>query len=764
MKKLIVIALTLFLWLSLFYTQNVFSNEDNSYDWDIKKENILSKAYLNKTSKWKNYIKQVDIFVERNESNKELLTKISVRIEELLSSTNSSNQTTKNVLIYMWSKIDLILINWVEENNEDLIFEDFVNDVKKDEVEISTEESSINIEDKKLIENKIIKLQLQLFEKWVWFLENITKEFEKVSSYEEKWNFEMNIDVDQAQIWTLKWNLKLNNYNSKYSLFDSQFKSDIEASLESLLEWEDEIDFNLSWLVDYISKDWNMYMLLEKLNITDTKTNKEIKDFIDIVEKIAKENKYIKYWDDETEKAMQILKSFNPSLIISDTRNTLSKPLITAYKKEWNRYYLHPTKYACDKMKELTRVFDPFNPWVCTDKQYNELLNELSTSWTFYADILDNNKVKIGFLWNKMLWIKNNEWYIIFNNDMVLEINYKIDAWVNWWLLLDYKYASHFDFLLKWNNEFNIDFTSILNNKNECIKMNFELEEDSYYSKSEINIKLENKKIVGDFIIRSLSYDWNTKEKKEKNIITWKIWWNTHYNNKIANLDISYSWIEDWKEFINWSLDLSSTEINFKNKTEEDRVKSDILVSLKIDRNKELESGDVKINILSKEYLWYDRETYEANYSDEFKEVFDFDLNINNKKINGTTIVSNKGEETLNIKHSWSFDTDKLIFNNKFEFNEKVSEDFLRWYNYNNEDYVSSEKLEKITSNINLDIDLSNEKNNVYIFFNALYWNEEIVSAFLKNVWTKTFKDTIIKTPTNTVDYKELFPVPEYKY
>jgi hypothetical protein len=39
----------------------------------------------------------------------------------------------------------------------------------------------------------------------------------------------------------------------------------------------------------------------------------------------------------------------------------LSKPMFRAYEKKDNKYYIIPTKYACDELKNFMNKFDPFN-------------------------------------------------------------------------------------------------------------------------------------------------------------------------------------------------------------------------------------------------------------------------------------------------------------------------------------------------------------------------------------------------------------------
>jgi hypothetical protein len=104
-----------------------------------------------------------------------------------------------------------------------------------------------------------------------------------------------------------------------------------------------------------------MYVLLNKLNIINESNDKKIKEGFEILKKLASKNKYIKFEDKNTKQVLEILKTINPSKIFADSKAILEKPLFEAYKKEENKYSLIPTKFACDKFKELSAKFDPWN-------------------------------------------------------------------------------------------------------------------------------------------------------------------------------------------------------------------------------------------------------------------------------------------------------------------------------------------------------------------------------------------------------------------
>lgn len=887
------IITTLLISLSPIWT--TFAINKNSLKSEITKELILSKANLNKTLKWKKHIRSADLFIQKINTDIIKMQKISNKIDILLDKNSITDKNTLNLIIYLWANIKLILIKNIDNNFLDDFPDDFkdienyhqntsLNQSIKEDKKLYIED--INQDDKKLIEDKIINLQLNLLNKSENLIKSLTKKFEQISNYEDIWTFELDYNLNIENEWKWSFNLKVNDYKNQVSNFNSQFKWEISTSMEAFPKNQDEVKLNLSWLVDFISKDWDIYVLLEKFKITDRKWIEELKLYLDKLEKIAEENKYIIYSDNETKAGIRILKSLNPNILLNDSRKILSKAFFTAYSKKWNKYLLKPTKYACEQIMILSNKINPYVSSTCTDDMYNELLKELSKSWELYAELLENNKTKIWFIASNFDKVINkNEWYILFNDSEVLELNYAIDATTKWWMLLNYKTNSYLTFTLKVEDEINIQLSSTLNKENKFTKIDFTWVINDNREKHNYNLKLENKNITWDFSVDISSYDWNTWLSTLTNRFSWDISWKTDFNNELAKLEISYTWQDLIKkeEHINWSLYLTQSQLIFKNKTEFDRSKSNIIISWKLDSKKLLNSWGIKISVSEKEYLRYDKETYKSIYSDTYNEVFNTDIEIKNKNISGQTTISDKWEEVMNITHEWNFSEKKLKLDNEFTFSEKSSleanfstntskaRDSVRisdlyilstyielyfqeewmypsenefmdnypkfittlpkdpswnieinwckfWYLYEvwkdkdwvnnweyklstclenpwekteNDGWNNNKKFEKwiniketkselfyinwynswkkvikqneiidiITWNLDIDIDYSNNQNNIYLFLNVLLWNKEVFSGFMKNTWKRVYKKTEIITPTNTIDYKEVFDI-----
>jgi len=106
--------------LSFYYLKEINKYVDvveknSKTDWKkskkiLVKELILSKTELNKSSKWRNYIKSIDLFIENNKNNSKKLTKLQKRLDSI-SITDIKNKRIKNTLQYLNSRTKITLLN-----------------------------------------------------------------------------------------------------------------------------------------------------------------------------------------------------------------------------------------------------------------------------------------------------------------------------------------------------------------------------------------------------------------------------------------------------------------------------------------------------------------------------------------------------------------------------------------------------------------------------------------------------------------------------
>lgn len=304
-----------FFILLVFLTWNILGVKAiDSVDY---KTYILSKSQLSETVKWRKYVNQIDNLVEQYKNNQAILEKLQNRLktvfEKLQNDTSTKNKELKNIVNYFYFKVVLVLEEqWIEEAQE--------------EVE-SIYTQTLSEEEQDLINEKLVNIQLNLFDSSTSLLEKLMEEFDELSNYEEKWDFNLDFNFSWEQLWNIEANFDMNSYVWKASNFDSQISGDIDINYISDINWKNQ-SLNLSTFLDFISNWGDIYLLLQDLNVSqenlDFLTNQ-----IEKIKQVAEENKYIKYTDENSAQAMNILKSLTP-------KNNIIMKRYLVYSNVWS--------------------------------------------------------------------------------------------------------------------------------------------------------------------------------------------------------------------------------------------------------------------------------------------------------------------------------------------------------------------------------------------------------------------------------------------
>jgi len=445
-----------------------------------------------------------------------------------------------------------------------------------------------------------------------------------------------------------------------------------------------------------------------------------------------------------------MLKKLNPANIKSDLNWLLEKPLFEAYKKEWDKYYIRPTKYSCDKLKEIWNKFDPFNGIDCSDSQYKNTLTQISQLWKIYLTINWNNST-LWFEWITSSEIGKNNWYITFNDKELVEINYEITPnqtlYKDEFLKLNFKNKKEISFNLyanKWNIDYKFNWKLNDQNKFTSYDLNWK-----YYSLNIVS-QLSNNKITWTFNNKVKWYDYDTWEYIDKINITWMISWKTNFQNNLENLDITYKSTDIAKNTVNfnWKFTLNNSNFSFENHYAWEYNKSNIVLDWKIDTNKQINDLNLKIDS-QKRNGKYNYETWEYTYNDNFSKNFDIDLVINNKNIVWKMSIYNWDNTLFELNTKWDYSLDKFDIQNNFKVNDENINAYL-W--------------EKLNWNLNIKWDFSSDLNNFYMIFDLLSNSWKIVNFEVDNKGNKYKNSSEIIAPTNTIDYKDAFGIKEYNY
>lgn len=708
MKKFLAYILIAILSINSLSVSTTFWNVIWNDRIEVTKDLYFAKSVLKTFSKWENYVIRIDKLIEENKGNVKALEQISTKLDKVLEK-EISDKLTKNIIVYLNSKAKLALYTY--ENT--MMVE-------------NTMEETISEEDKEFIESKILSLQENMWENSETFFDTFWNKLNEMMSVEEKGNLEMRAKYDIDEIWKFEWSFKFDDYIAKNNLFDYQIKWDLEVDMKTAINEQEDISIKLATMIDYISKSWNIYLLLENLEILEEKNIDMFQNYIEQLKLVAEENNYIKLSEAWT---MNILDLEN---ILIDTKELLKKPLITAYKKEENKYYLKPTKHACDQFKKLANKFDPFSPDSCTDNQYQDLLDDMNKDFVVYAEIENDKLNEIRFIWNSS-YGEQSELIIKIKNNIIDEVIYSLKENQNT-LLVHYIDNQKIDFVLDTNSENFAKIYLTLGTDNSIRTINWDFNFEGYKDKFKWNITYKNDDLLWNFQYTTPSFEHKLQLSGEMNL-----------PKTISNLDIELTSknldnndIEfEWKAFLTGNSIRSS--IDFEN----DWLIIDFVLDWDWDDDYYLEEWEIKLNIDAKERE-FNYNTYEYKYKGTFDKIVDLTLKANDWSIFGDTIIYDHGSKIITMKHLGDYELNKLNLENTFELSPSFATDTLNIE-------------ENVKWNYNFSYDLRWNNNNTEMFINVLFWEKEVLNFFLENIGSSERKEVDIVEPANSIDFQDFY-------
>ncbi|MDD3646686.1 MAG: hypothetical protein PHH06_04760 [Candidatus Gracilibacteria bacterium] len=711
-----------------FNLTNAINNSDSQKS-EILKQIYVNKYDLEKIRNGKKYVTQIDTLVTKLDHKKlQILKDRILKLENSLSkNTDSKSKDLLKLLNYFSSKIDYSLYIYEIENS-------FLDTILN---------SDLSEAEKQKVEDEIVKLQLNLFEKGVDIIENIKDDFENLSNYEDKGNLKLDFNLDEETIGTIKSGLTFSNYSSKVSNYDSQLNGQLNAFIDADIAGDqDDINMQFSSFLDFISKDGNLYLLLKDLNITDEKSNEELKELIEKLKSIASENKYIKYEDKQTQKLITILKSINPNNIASNGRDIFGEAIFEAYKKQGDKYLLKPTKYACDKFKELANRFDPFYGKSCSNSQYEDLLKE----YIKYGDtyIILGEKNEIGFEGN--IDDVKLSGTVVYNENNIEQISFNIfpdqEKYPNEGLEFSYIKQNSIIFnLYADSGDIEYNFDSKLDSNNRFSYINFKGHTANSYEDFSIMLNLNNHNISGTYEINNSNYDYESKSYKKSTTINGNINGTTKLDNNLSTLVITLNGkkTEDKQSFIIGSFAYNAGFFKLKNDYNSVGNKYNLEIGGKWDSvNKYFSSFNYNL-VYSKKDRTYNYDTWKYEYNGDFYEIVNSNLKLENNIISGNTLINNSTEEIVNITHSGNYEKNYLEFYNKFSFKDIIK--------YSETDY---------TGNLNITADTRDNKQNIKFYLDTYQADKKIIEYNIENEAIRKYAEININTPTNTIDYSDI--------
>ena len=723
-------------FLVMIFSLNIFGIPTiSAYEYDYTEYNMYYDIYdenyyiLYQTEKWEEYIEAMDSFISENISNEAKLEKIKSRLEIVLES-EIENKTVEAIVKYMNARVNMALLDIIEYRTIE------------EENKISPEEE-VSETEKKIIEKKIIKIQLSLLEQAEDILDDISDELEDNYFSKIKWDITSSLNANFDDF----------NLNSEFSIKDyeiitNMFDSKIEWNINSFFQVESNGEtekLEINTFLDYISKDSDLYFMVKDFEVFQSEWVENIQDYLDTLIELWEKNQYIKSWYSNNSEILEYINSYK---IIEDSKDALSNALFETYKKDDDKFYIIPTKYSCDLYKATLNKFDPFYWDDCSDSQYQDMIEEIKQMGDFYITI-DWNSTTFGFEW-KWKYDDNElyKWSITFDDDDLDEIFYWIvpnqEYYPGEWLELTFKNKKSLDLEVLTNGwENKLVLNSLLDNDNNFEYIDFDL----VYGDTNVNFDLDNNKFDWNFEATTNYFDYNTYEYVNQNIYSWTIKWNTDSKNSIEDFKMTYQWsnIDDNSQFLNWSLDIDWRKFNFQNDYNSENNISNISIDWELSSKNYISDLDSNIEFKSKTRT-YNYDTWEYEYSDEYNQTILSKIKIDDWEIDWETTLESIDEFKLEISHTWKIYSDKFNLDNSF----KAISDYLVDFNW------------EVEWNLNISTDFLNDKNNFSILFDLFSSDKELINFELENKWKVYNNKFEINTPSNYVNYEDIFPVENY--
>ncbi len=358
---------------------------------DVVKQEVLSISNGSK------YIREIDTLVPN--ISQEQAEKIQDRIVTVKAQIAGKSGRKYDNIQAIISYLEIVLYE-----NFDLMMEETV--------EIPTQ---ISTQDAMEAKEQVLTLQGYLKDS---LNKNIAM-FEEHTIFRETWDMSVSMDIDVDQMMMLNSEVTLNNYIYKHDMFDEELQWDLRGLIHADIAGEQWLSVKFETFLDYILKDGNVYLMFDNIDFED-RTGGEIREqltpILDELTRLAKEETYISIIDEEAQDIINTFQDLAPGTIINHLNQTLDTPLLEAYIKEGNTYFMRPTIELCHIFKDEKNVFDPINGTKCSEKQYQDMLQSMQESNLEIYLIDATNET-----WQMMLSI---EWKYDRENQMITTLSW----------------------------------------------------------------------------------------------------------------------------------------------------------------------------------------------------------------------------------------------------------------------------------------------------------------------------------------------------
>lgn len=669
-------------------------------------------------------IQKVDVYMNKTtlEQRNVLDRKLSI-LKNKIESKSGMTEKEKNILLLIdYLQLKISYKNIMEAPDKNNLLAEY--------------NMSLSDSENQKFNSEMVQLQKNLLNSWIHSLENILWDFEELTNIEEAWDFSMKLDVDHEMVWKIKTIFELEGYTATTSGFDSQLKWNMRALIDSAPQWQEAIKFEMKAFIDFISKDQNIYLLMNKFSILSEEWVDEMKAFIEKVKQVAQTNKYIHMPNDQWADFIALMRWLSPQSLSSEGNKIMSEPMFRAYKKQGNKYSIVPTLYACSTIKELAQKFDPFFGEDCTEWQYQDFLWDLAEAWfEMYLDI-----------WT----IDNTLWFSVASIDNIDSMNGSItfnDTSLEWMTLVvvpNQQQAPGEGLDIQYSKNWSLNINMTADWWDTQMVLESLLDGNNLFSSIDMSMKSDG--MSGSMNLKDNIISWSYSIGSEYEKMVWNISWSTQKDNSIKTFNITNQFV--WNDTDNttkleynmWSLIITNAYLS-------NSLKSDLMFTSKWN-NETIIGWELDITIQQKE-MSFNEETYDREWVGDFKDVFVHNVSLVNNRISWETNVYQWDNEMLSIKHWWTYKKDMLEFNNSFSITGLW---MMIW------------SQEAINWNLNIRVDTMWNNNNGNIFLNVLIDSKEALELEIDNTGTRVYRKITIEKPNDNqiIPLEEVFENPAY--
>ncbi len=648
----------------------------------LAKEKIMSRSALHKVIKGRSYSKSLDALVEKLKDDEEKMWQVNQKVEKIIASIEQKNSISSK------EEKTLVLLDYLHASLEYQIFlsaEQKLNaiDTKIENIIDEVKNSDISENDKNQVEDIFVNIQKSSLDELQVLYSHLEKYIEEKTNYQAKWEFNMNYDIDNEVIWKYIWEISFDDYVIENSFLDSRIKWELEAVIESIPEWKDALKEQISSSIDLIQKNGGYYALLEDLEITTSQENEMIQEYVQRAKDLAQENKYLEISDAQTQEFYELLSNFNSQNFFADLNTSAQKSFFTAYKKIDETYYIIPTQYACDSIKSLSGVFDPFAGKTCSESQYDDLLKNFLAIWEITLETGKTNIMKlVSFEYEE---IEKLEMQVEFNESEILSANFIIApdqskyAWDK--ISLEYQKNNFLNSVFSVKDlDFDAQFTSTLDRNNNFETIDFNAKSIWYNEIISSDFTLNNRNFSWNFSVQEISnsYDenWEVTGKEVKWEFKMNIQWEMDYSNDLESMNWDFSYSQEKNEIISgdFIFDLPQISLNI-NAFEE---YSDTTFTLNFDSKYNSDDHyfyemDLDSKLSTQPYD-YDYQTWERINYGEIVTLFETQYEISNGNIDGEMFLKNMDDEILlKLETNGRYSGETGDIKNIFTLNESLN-------------------------------------------------------------------------------------------